>query len=386
MSYVLTEDQRSIQDMIRRLAREKVAPRADQIDRTAEYPQDMFDMLKELGLFAIPFPAEFGGTGSLLAACLAIEELNRVCYNTSYLMVLQWVPFEAIRAAGDAAQQARFLPPLSRGDIRSAMGLTEPQSGSDLSGIKTRAEKVPGGYKLTGGKIWCSNAAYADIFLVAAKVVGGQSSSINMFIVERGSQGFTVGRKEEKTGARGIPSCALFLDEVFVPEENRLGPEGPSGFKSVMAVLNRLRPVAAARGVGLAQGAIDHAVDFIRNRRAFGQSVADFQGVRWMIADMVMQTEAARQLTYRAASMIDAGATSEQLAPFASMSKCYAADVAMKVATDAMQLFGAASISAEYTIGRYFRDAKVLQIIEGTNQIQRNIIADSVLGRVKRNA
>jgi alkylation response protein AidB-like acyl-CoA dehydrogenase len=266
--------------------------------------------------------------------------------------------------------------------LRAAFSTTEPQSGSDIQGIKTRATPVPGGYRIDGAKIWCTGSHIADFILVAAKTTNASGATeINLFIVEKGMKGFQVGRKEDKTGARGIPSCPLFFDNVFVPEENRLGAEGKQGFKLVMEAFNHSRPIIAARGVGLAQGATDHAIDFIQNRVAFGQTVSDFQGVRWMIADMAMQTEAARQLVYRAASMVDAGVTGRELAPVAAMAKCFATDVAMKVATDAVQLFGAAGVSAEFPINRYFRDAKVLQIIEGTNQIQRNIIAGSILGK-----
>lgn len=180
-------------------------------------------------------------------------------------------------------------------------------------------------------------------------------------------------------GARGVPSCPLFLDNVFVPAENRLGEEG-HGFKVVMEAFNKARPIIGARGVGLAQGAMDHAIDFIKNRRAFGQSVADFQGVRWMIADMAIQIAAARNLVYEAAAAVDAGKTGKAMATLAAIAKCHASDTAMRVATDAVQLFGAAGISGDYPINRYFRDAKVLQIVEGTNQIQRNIIARNLLG------
>ena len=212
--------------------------------------------------------------------------------------------------------------------------------------------------------------------------VANGKDSINLFIVEKGTPGFSVGRKEEKMGARGVPSCPLFFDDAFVPEANRLGPEGGTGFKLVMEAFNTSRPIVAARAVGIAQGAIDHSIAFLQGRKRFWpQSLSDFQGLRWMLADMAMQTEAARQLTYKAASMVDAGIAGRELANFAAMAKCFASDVAMKVATDAVQLFGAAGVSDEYPINRYFRDAKVVQIIEGTNQIQRNIIANALLGR-----
>lgn len=376
-----TDDQLQIRDLIRRVAAERVAPRADEIDRTAEYPQDIFDLLRELGLFTLPFPREYGGTGSQVSACLAIEEFGRVCYNTAYLLLVQWVPFGAILAGGTDEQKRRLLGGLADGTLRGAISTTEPQSGSDVAGIRTRAAPVAGGYRLSGSKIWCTNSHVADFVLVAAKTGDDASAgSLNLFIVERGSKGFVVGRKEEKMGARGVPSCPLFLDDVFVPQANVLGEPG-RGFKVVMEAFNKSRPLIGARGVGLAQGAIDHASEFVRNRVAFGQRVGDFQGVRWMLADMAIQTEAARSLVYKAATMVDAGASGAELAPIAAMAKCFATDVAMKVATDAVQLFGAAGISNEYPINRYFRDAKVLQIVEGTNQIQRNIVANHLLGR-----
>jgi len=384
LSFALTADQIQIQDLIRRVAKEKVAPRANEIDRTAEYPQDMFDLLQQLGLFTLPFPEEYGGTNSMVSACLAIEEFGRVCYNTAYLLLLQWVPFGAILAGGTAEQKQRYLHGLANGTLRGAISTTETQSGSDVAGIKTRATAVDGGFSLSGSKIWCTNSSVADFVLVAAKTSDEQSTaSINLFIVERGSKGFEIGRKEEKMGARGVPSCPLFLDNVFVPASHVLGESG-KGFKVVMEAFNKSRPLIGARGVGLSQGAIDHASVFIQDRVAFGQKISDFQGIRWMLADMAIQTEAARNLVYKAAAMVDAGVSGKELAPIAAMSKCFATDTAMKVATDAVQLFGAAGISNEYPINRYFRDAKVLQIIEGTNQIQRNIIANHLLGRPAR--
>lgn len=380
MTYTLNEDHRQIQDLIRRVAREKVAARADEIDRTAEYPHDMFALLKELGLFTLPFPEQYGGAGSLLSACIAIEEFARVCYNTAYLLLVQWVPFGAILSGGTPEQKQWLLPGLASGDLRGAFSTTEAQSGSDVSGIKTHAKKVDGGYVLNGAKIWCTNSDIADFVLVAAKYGDDPRNNISMFIVEKGMKGFTVGRKEEKIGARGVPSCPLFFDDVFIPESHKLG----GGFKAVMEAFNASRPLIGARGVGLAQGAIDHATQFVKDRSAFGQQVSDFQGIRWMLADMQMQTEAARNLVYRAASLVDAGASAAETAPMAAMAKCFSSDTAMKVATDAVQLFGAAGVSAEYSINRYFRDAKVLQIIEGTNQIQRNIISNSMLGRLAK--
>ena len=382
-AFTLGEDQRAVQDLVRRVATERVAQRAQEIDRTADYPQDMFDLLRDLGLFTLPFPPEYGGSGSLLSACVAIEELGRVCYNTAYLLVVQWTPIGAVLAAGTDEQKQRLLPGLANGTLRAAFSLTEPQSGSDVSGIRARARRDGDGYRLSGTKIWCTNAPVSDVFLVAARSGEQERGAINFFIVDRNAKGFEIGRQEDKLGARGIPSCPLFFDNVYLPPENMLGREG-QGFKSVMQALNASRPLIAARGVGLAQGAMDLAADFVSNRHAFGQQVSDFQGVRWMLADMAIAVDAARLLVYQAAALADAGAQGPQMARAAAIAKCFATDTAMKVATDAVQLYGAAGISNDSPINRYFRDAKVLQIVEGTNQIQRNIIARTMLGATQR--
>lgn len=379
MNFNDTEDQRIIRELVRKVARERVAARADAIDAEAAYPQDMFELLRELGLFTLPFPEAHGGQNSVLAGCIAVEELGRVCYNTAYLLVVQWVPFGAILAGGSEAQKARYLPGLASGELRGAFSTTESQSGSDVAGIRTQAVPVDGGYRINGSKIWCTNSSVADFIVVAAKVGDGGRGAINFFIVERDNPGLTIGAPEKKMGARGIPSCPLFFDDCFVPAEAMLGAEG-EGFKSVMEAFNISRPIIAARGVGLAQGAMDHALAFVNEREAFGQSVSDFQGVRWMLADMAIQIEAARGLVYKAAAAADEGVTGKALAMQAAIAKCHATDTAMAVAQDAVQLFGAAGISGDFPINRYFRDAKVLQIVEGTNQIQRNIIGRYLSG------
>ena len=375
MQYELSEDNKSIRDIVRRVASEKVAPRAGDIDAKAEYPQDMFDLLKDLGLFTLPFDEKYGGMNSILSACIAIEEFGRVCYNTAYLLVVQWVPFGAILAGGSEDQKDRYLPGLADGSLRGAFSTTESRSGSDVGGITTRAVKVDGGYQITGNKIWCTNSSVADFVVVAARLDGMTGKrAINFFIVHKDSKGFSIGAPENKMGARGIPSCPLFFDNVFVDEDALLGKPG-EGFGIVMEAFNISRPIIGARGVGLSQGALDHALAFVRERRAFGEQVVDFQGVRWMLADMHVQIEAARNLVYKAAASADAGLTGKALAMEAAVAKCHASDTAMQVATDAVQLFGAAGISDDYPINRYFRDAKVLQIVEGTQQIQRNIIS-----------
>lgn len=377
---MLTPDAIETRDLIRRVAMERVAPRAAAIDRTGDYPQDMFDLLREIGVFTLPFPAEYDGRDSLLAACVATEEFGRVCYNTAYLLVVQWTPFGAIMAAGDAGQRARYLPGLATGDLRAAFSITEPQSGSDVAGIRTRARRDGAGYRISGQKIWCTNAAVSDFIVLAAKT-GDERGAINFFIVPADAPGLTIGRKEDKLGARGVPSSPLFLEDVIVPADAMLGAEG-KGFRQVMEALALSRPIIGARAVGLAQGALDHALAFVREREAFGQPLTNFQGLRWMLADMTIQIEAARGLVYRAATMTDAGVRGKELAQAAAIAKTFASDMAMKVATDAVQLFGATGISNDAPINRYFRDAKVVQIIEGSNQIQRNVIAKNLIDGV----
>lgn len=380
--FALTEEQILLKESVAKLARDKVAHRAAEIDAKAEYPQDMFDLLKGQGLFAVPFPEEYGGTNSMLSACLVIEELGRVCYNTAYLLVVQWVPFGAFLAGGTPKQKDYYLPRLAGGELKAALAVTEPGAGSDVAAITTRADKKDGGYVLNGTKIFSTNSALADFVLVAAKTdVEQRHAGISLFIVDKGTPGFTVARNESKLGSRGIPSSELHLDNVFIPADKVLGEEGKA-FKLVMEAFNKSRPIIGARGVGLAQGAIDLAVRYAKQREAFGQPIAQYQGLQWMIADMVIQTEASRQLVYKAASLVDSGATGLDLAPFAAMSKCFATDTAMKVATDAVQIFGSQGISKDNPIERYFRDAKVLQIIEGTNQIQRNIVARHTINSI----
>lgn len=373
--FSLTEEQRQLQVHFRRIALERLAPRADEIDATGEYPEDMFELLKSLELFLLPFPEEYGGTNSMLSACIAVEEFSRICFNTAYILVVQWVPIGAIIEGGTPAQRKKYLPPLATGEARAAISVTEPQSGSDVAGVVCRAKNVPGGYRLTGSKAWCTNASKSDFILVAARISRDEKErgGLNLFIVPTDVEGLEIGPKERKSGGRGVPSHPLYLNDVFVPEEDRLGDEG-RGFKIVMQTFNASRPIVGARGVGLAQGALDKAIHFIKTREGFGQPIIDFQGMRWMLADMATSIEAARNLVYRAASEVDAGTTGNELASLAAMSKLFATDVAMKVATDAVQVYGSSGISDESPIGRYMRDAKMLQIVEGTNQIQRNII------------
>jgi alkylation response protein AidB-like acyl-CoA dehydrogenase len=294
-------EQLEIQQLVRRVAHEKVRPRAKDIDATAEYPQDMFELLRELGLFTLPFPEEYGGQASLLSAVVAIEELGIECYNTAYLLLVQWLPISALLAAGSESQKAMLLPDLAVGKTRAAFSTTEPQSGSDIRGIKTKARPMQkdgkDGYVLDGAKVWCTNAPVADFVIVACRLDDGKPASskgpppLNFFVVPKDTPGFQLGRHEEKLGGRGVPSSALFFDTCWIPQENMLGwtPEhglNTEGFYKVMDAFNHSRPIIAARAVGLAQGALNKSIEFLGGRRAFGQTLTDFQGLRWMLADM----------------------------------------------------------------------------------------------------
>jgi alkylation response protein AidB-like acyl-CoA dehydrogenase len=378
--YALTEDQIGIQMATRELARQKVAAGARERDQEKKYPQDMLELLIAQDALGLPFPTELGGSGEgMLTCCLVIEELTRVCYNTSYLLVMTWQPFYAISHAGTEEQKQRFLPPLLRGEIKFSTANTEPEAGSDMAALKSRAQRVPGGYKLSGSKVFASNAAVADYFVTFAKTdpaAGGKG--ITAFIVDARSEGVHVGKKEDKIGGRAIPSCAVSFDDVFVPEENRLGEEG-QGFVTAATCFTKVRPLVGARAIGLAQGALDNAVDYAKSRVAFGRTISEYQGLQWMLADMQIQIEAARQLLYKSAAVLDAGTSTRDAAPLIGMAKSFATDMAMKVTVDALQVFGGYGCTTDYPMERFMREAKGLQIVEGTNQIQRNIIARSLL-------
>lgn len=381
VQYALTEEQEMLRQTVRRIAREKAAPRAAEIDEKAEYPEDLFQVLRQADLLGLPIPEEYSGSGGgILTACLAVEELGRICYNTAYLLVMQWAPLGAILGAGNEAQKQKYLPPLAQGETRGAIGVTEPQAGSDVAGITTRAVRDGDDYVLTGTKVFCTGSHVANFIAIAAKTDPTKGArGIGAFLVDKPSPGLTIGRFEHKMGGRGIPSCEVILDGVRVPKENMLGSEN-EGFRAVMAAFNRMRPIIGARGIGLAQGALDLAVEYAKQRVAFGQPIAMFQGMQFMLADMAIQIEAARQLVYRAAAAVDQGLPTKEIAPLAAMAKCFATDVAMKVAVDAVQVFGGYGITKDYPVERFMRDAKLLQIVEGTNQIQRVIVANALLG------
>src|SRR5262245_31127782 len=378
--FYLSDDQRALRDLARRVAREKVAPHAAHVDETETYPEASIQALIEAGLYGIWVPEEYGGTAmGCLALSLACEEIAYACAATGTQYLDQPLGGLPILAAGTEAQKRKYLPRLASGDLLAAYSLSEPDAGSDAAGLRTTAVRKGDHYVLNGAKQWCTNGDHADVICVFATVDPGQRArGITAFLVEAGTPGFTVGKKERKMGIRGSPTVALHFTDCAIPVEQRLGAEG-EGFAIAMRTLDVTRPATGALALGIAQAALEAALGYARERRQFGQRISDFQGIQFMLADMAMQVHAARLMIHHAARQVDAGFAGNTRE--ASMAKCWAADAAMKVATDAVQVFGGYGYTRELPVERFMRDAKIMQIYEGTNQIQRLVIARELLGR-----
>jgi len=381
MDFRLTDEQRAIQLAVRDLAAEQIAPRAAEIDAAGEFPADVRALLAKHDVLAIPFTPEDGGvSGSALTLALAIEEISKVCVSSSLILAVQSLGSLPIVLAGTPEQKRRFLRPLARGEHLAAYALTEPGSGSDAAGMRTRAVRRGDVYVLNGSKTFITGGSVADVVTVFARTDaegGDNDHHIGAFVVERTAPGFRVGKLERKMGIRGSPTAQLFFEDCRVPAENRLGEEG-DGFRLAMRVLDHSRPGIGAQALGIAEGALDQALRYARERRQFGKPIAEFEGIQFMLADMAAQIEAARALVYHAAALLDAHAPG--LTRFSSMAKLFASDTAMRVTTDAVQIFGGYGYMREYPVERMMRDAKITQIYEGTNQIQRTVIAREVLG------
>lgn len=379
--YGLTARQREVRERCGALARGPVAEGAAARDRDAAYPHDMFALLREEGLLRLPFPARYGGEDEGILTCLlAMEELTKACYNTSYLLMMTWQPFYAMAFAGTEEQQDRWLPGLASGELRFSTSATEPQAGSDMAGLRLPAERVDGGYRLTGRKMWAGNANVADFIIVWARTDEHPTRGLTAFVVPSDAEGLTLGEPIDKIGGRAIPSGQLDLDGVFVRDSHRLGEEG-SGFRLAATTFTKLRPLVGGRALGLAQGALDHAVGYVKERRAFGQPLADFQGLRWMLADMKTRIEAARHMTYKSAAILDAGVPTRDAAAFVGGAKTFATDTAMQVTIDALQVHGATGCRRGdgFPMERFMREAKGLQILEGPNEVQKNLVAGDLL-------
>jgi butyryl-CoA dehydrogenase len=381
LSWPLTDEERLVRDTAREFAERELAPGAIERDETERYDRGLFARMGELGLTAAPFPEADGGAGfSYVGWTLVMEELGRVDMAMAVSLSVHILSQYPVLSWGSEEQKARWLPPMLGGTALGAFALTEPHAGSDAAAIRLRADRVDDGYRLTGTKIWISNAPEADRYLVFAVTdPSGGTRGISAFLVERGMAGFSFGAHERKMGIRACPAAELVFDGCLVPAANRLGDEG-DGYRIALSALAEGRISIGAACVGLARGAVERAAAYLQDRRAFGAPLADQQGLRFMLAEMWRDVLSAQLLVRAAAAAKDRG---EPIGEASSLAKWTASDVAMRVATDAVQLFGGSGYSRETGMERLMRDAKGAQIYEGTNQIHRLIVADAVLERAK---
>ncbi len=378
MDYLLSEEQIMVQGLARKIAEEKIRPVAAKYDQTEEYPWEVIKVIADAGLFGLFIPEAYGGMGiNVMNLCLATEELSKACGGVAVCYAASALGTFPIVLFGNEEQKKKYLPDLASGKKIAAFGITEPEAGSDASAIKTTAKKEGDHYILNGLKHFITNGGDAETYVVIAmtdKTRGARGASA--FIVEKGTPGFSFGKKEDKFGIRASSTRELIFTDCKIPKANLLAKEG-MGFIVTMKTFDMSRPGVAAQALGIAQGALDLCVKYARERRQFDRSIASNQGIQWMIADMATGIEAARGLVYATARMVDAGKTS--VAKESAMAKMYASDVAMKVTLDAMQIFGGYGYMKDYPIEKYVRDAKITQIYEGTNQIQRDIIGKAVI-------
>jgi butyryl-CoA dehydrogenase len=376
--FYLTDDQRMIRDLARTIARERIAPHAARYDETETYPEASMRAIVESGLFGVWVPEAYGGSAmGCLALSLVTEEIAAACAATATQYLDQPLGGLPILLAGSEEQKKKYLPRMATGEVLSAYSLSEPGAGSDAAGLRTTAVRKGDHYVLNGSKQWCTNGDHADVVTVFATVdPSKRAKGVTAFLVEKGTPGFSVGKKEKKLGIRASPTVALHFTDCAVPLEQRLGEEG-EGFRIAMRTLDITRPATGSMAVGIAQAALDAAVGYARERQQFGQPIGAFQGIQFMLADMAMAVHGARLMVHHCARQVDAGIADTTLE--ASMAKCFAADAAMKVTIDAVQVFGGYGYTREYPVERYMRDAKIMQIYEGTNQIQRVIIAKELL-------
>lgn len=376
--FALSSEHEELRKALRRFAEEEIAPHAARADAESVFPAASFAAYRDSGFVRLPYPEEYGGDGGdTVAYALLVEEVARVCGSSSLFVIIPRLAIEAILHAGSPELKQRVLPKVASGEWQGSYCLSEVGAGSDVASMRTRAVRHGDEYVLTGSKSWITNAGVSDFYTVFAKTdPEAGHRGISAFVVEADRPGFSVAKLEAKMGMRGSPTGEIHLDGVHIPIENRIGEEN-QGFAYAMAALDGSRPIVGAQAVGLAQGALDAAVHYVTAREQFGHPVAEFQGVQFMLADMATRVEAARLLVYRACSLLDAGASGTTRA--SAMAKLFATDTAMAVTTDAVQLFGGAGYTREFPVERMMRDAKVTQIYEGTNQIQRVVIARRLL-------
>jgi alkylation response protein AidB-like acyl-CoA dehydrogenase len=383
LDYFFTEEQKEIRQLARRIAEEKVVPARAGLDEKEEFPREILNVCAEAGLFGVYIPEAYGGTGGAITElCIATEELSRACLGVSTSYAASALGTFPILLMGSEEQKKKYLPGLASGKKLAAFALTEAEAGSDAGAIRTTAVRDGDAYVLNGVKQWITNGGEADFYTVVAmtdKKKGGRGASA--FIVEKGERGFEFGKKEKKLGIRCSSTRELVFDNCRVPAGNLLGREG-FGFILTLRVLDRARAGVGAQGVGAASGALELAVDYARERKQFEKPIVSFQAVQHMLADMAVSVEAARALVYAVCRFIDSGG--DDIAGPAAAAKLFASDVAMKVAVDAVQIFGGYGYMRDYPVEKFMRDVKILQIYEGTNQIQRNIIGLDLIKRAAR--
>jgi alkylation response protein AidB-like acyl-CoA dehydrogenase len=381
----LSGEQREIRDLIRTLARDRIAPRAAEIDESSEFPWDLVELFREHEIFGLPFEERFGGTGTgTLMVLVAIEEISKACATTGLILALQELGSLAIKNEGNDEQKERYLPRLASGEWLPAYALTEPGSGSDAAAMRTEARREGDDYVLNGAKRFITNAGVAGLYVVFAKTDPAKGhGGISAFVVEADAPGFEVGRIEPKMGIKGSTTGEIFFNDCRVPAENLLGDEG-EGFKVAMRVLDRSRPGIAAQALGIAQGATDYALEYAKSRETMGRPLIEHQLIAAKLADMETNCEAGRGLLYKVGMAIDEGV--EPLTKISAMAKLFCGDIAMEVTTEAVQILGGYGYIKEYPVERMMRDAKITQIYEGTQEIQRLVIAREMAAEARFSA
>ncbi|WP_433222927.1 acyl-CoA dehydrogenase family protein [Microtetraspora malaysiensis] len=382
-SYQPSEEHQMLREAVRALSDAKIAPRAAEADENEEFSWEVYKDLVASDFHAVHIPEEYGGAGAdALAAVIVIEEVARACASSSLIPAVNKLGTVPLLLSASEEIKQHYLPPVARGEAMFSYALSEPEAGSDAASMKTRAVKDGDHYVLNGTKMWITNAGVSEYYTVMAVTdPSAGARGISAFVVEKSDEGVSFGAKEKKLGIKGSPTRQVILENVRIPEWRMVGDPG-TGFKTALATLDHTRVTIAAQALGIAQGALDYAIGYVKERKQFGKPIAEFQGLQFMIADMAMKLEAARQLTYAAAAKSEAamrGATVKDLTFFSSAAKCAASDAAMEITTDAVQLLGGYGYTREYPVERMMRDAKITQIYEGTNQIQRLVMARQLL-------
>ncbi len=382
-AFALSDEHEALRESVRALADDKIAPYAAKVDEAAQFPQEAHDALVKADLHAVHIPEEYGGAGAdAIATVIVIEEVARVCASSSLIPAVNKLGTVPLLLAGSEEVKQQFLPPVAAGTAMFSYALSEPEAGSDAAAMKTRAVKDGDSYVLNGTKRWITNAGVSRFYTVMAVTdPSAGASGISAFVVDKDDEGFSFGAPEHKLGIKGSPTRELYFDNCRIPADRLIGAEG-SGFRTALATLDHTRITIAAQALGIAQGALDYAAGYVQERKQFGKAIAEFQGIQFMLADMAMKVEAARQLTYAAAGRSERamhGDRAADLTFISSACKCFASDVAMEVTTDAVQLLGGYGYVSDYPVERMMRDAKITQIYEGTNQIQRMVMARQLL-------